>query len=264
MFDAYTTYSDPNVQAWAQYYIHGGNDPAGTVYFFSVPGITDGAAPPPQQQQKQQQQGQQQQGHIDSQYQYQEHQAGSTASLGSITSGAGAPVDNTAASSPPSSPQQSVPSSHSAERAQAVATANYAAYPTGGGTTTTTQAQQYAAQQQPRNRQPLSKASLTSLPGGAVYASPTGGNAALPLQASAASMGPGGPSGAPSWVIPKKAVAGPTSRPESPIQQASVSMAASGGGGGYAPDPAAAPGQPYYALSNQFAGMSVADQQQHH
>ena len=95
-----------------------------------------------------------------------------------------------------------------------------------------------------------------------MYASPpTGGNVALPLQVAAASVGPGGQSGAPSWVIPKKAVA---SQPESPIQQVSVPMAASGGGGGYAPDPATAPGQPYYALSNQFAGMSVADQSQHH
>ncbi|KAG6374792.1 hypothetical protein JVT61DRAFT_4170 [Boletus reticuloceps] len=41
VYDPHTTYADPNVQAWAQYYVQGGKDPAGAVYFFSVPGVTD-------------------------------------------------------------------------------------------------------------------------------------------------------------------------------------------------------------------------------
>ena len=34
------------MQAWAQYYAQGGTDPTGSVYFISVPGITN-AHPPP-------------------------------------------------------------------------------------------------------------------------------------------------------------------------------------------------------------------------
>ena len=45
MYDPNTTYADPNVQAWAQYYAHGGTDPTGSVYFISVPGVKEG--PPP-------------------------------------------------------------------------------------------------------------------------------------------------------------------------------------------------------------------------
>ncbi len=46
VFDSNTTYSDPNVQAWAHYYAHGGTDPTGSVYFISVPGVKE-AAPAP-------------------------------------------------------------------------------------------------------------------------------------------------------------------------------------------------------------------------
>jgi len=42
VFDPKATYSDPNVQAWARYYAQGGHDLAGSVYFVSVPGLTDG------------------------------------------------------------------------------------------------------------------------------------------------------------------------------------------------------------------------------
>lgn len=45
-YDPNTTYADPNVQAWAQYYAQGGKDPAGAVYFISIPGVTDGAPVP--------------------------------------------------------------------------------------------------------------------------------------------------------------------------------------------------------------------------
>jgi len=34
------------VQAWAQYYAQGGTDPTGSVYFISVPGITDARSSP--------------------------------------------------------------------------------------------------------------------------------------------------------------------------------------------------------------------------
>ena len=44
VFDPNATYPDPNAQAWAQYYAQGGTDPAGAVYFVSVPGVT-GPAP---------------------------------------------------------------------------------------------------------------------------------------------------------------------------------------------------------------------------
>ncbi|KAK0485691.1 hypothetical protein IW261DRAFT_1548760 [Armillaria novae-zelandiae] len=53
-YDPATTYADPNVQAWAQYYAKGGKDLAGAVYFISVPGVTDNlpphATPQPQHQ----------------------------------------------------------------------------------------------------------------------------------------------------------------------------------------------------------------------
>ena len=45
VYDPNATYPDPNVQAWAQYYAHGGTDPTGSVYFISVPGVKEG--PPP-------------------------------------------------------------------------------------------------------------------------------------------------------------------------------------------------------------------------
>lgn len=46
VYDPSATYPDQNVQAWAQYYAQGGDDPTGSVYFISVPGITDAHAPP--------------------------------------------------------------------------------------------------------------------------------------------------------------------------------------------------------------------------
>ncbi|KIY63141.1 hypothetical protein CYLTODRAFT_147293 [Cylindrobasidium torrendii FP15055 ss-10] len=39
-YDPNGIYENENVQQWAQYYAAGGLDPAGAVYFFSVPGIT--------------------------------------------------------------------------------------------------------------------------------------------------------------------------------------------------------------------------------
>ncbi|KAK0461374.1 uncharacterized protein EV420DRAFT_195918 [Desarmillaria tabescens] len=45
VYDPTMTYSDPNVQAWAQYYAKGGKDLAGAVYFISVPGVTDNLPP---------------------------------------------------------------------------------------------------------------------------------------------------------------------------------------------------------------------------
>ena len=47
VYDASYTYADPNVQAWAQYYAQGGKDLAGSVYFLSIPGVTDGAGAAP-------------------------------------------------------------------------------------------------------------------------------------------------------------------------------------------------------------------------
>jgi signal transducing adaptor molecule len=64
MYDPTATYPDQNVQAWAQYYAQGGTDPTGSVYFISVPGVTDARSPPtaaPQQGAEGQQQQQQQQ-----------------------------------------------------------------------------------------------------------------------------------------------------------------------------------------------------------
>ena len=46
VYDPSATYPDQNVQAWAQYYAQGGVDPTGSVYFISVPGITDAHASP--------------------------------------------------------------------------------------------------------------------------------------------------------------------------------------------------------------------------
>ena len=46
VYDPNTTYADPNVQAWAQYYAHGGTDPTGSVYFISVPGVKEGPPAP--------------------------------------------------------------------------------------------------------------------------------------------------------------------------------------------------------------------------
>ena len=46
VYDPAGTYPDENVQAWAQYYAQGGTDPTGSVYFISVPGITDARTSP--------------------------------------------------------------------------------------------------------------------------------------------------------------------------------------------------------------------------
>lgn len=46
VYDPNGTYEDPNVQAWAKYYAQGGHDTAGSVYFISIPGVTDGPAQP--------------------------------------------------------------------------------------------------------------------------------------------------------------------------------------------------------------------------
>jgi len=234
-FDPHTTYSDPNVQAWAQYYAQGGKDPAGAVYFFSVPGVTDGAPQP--QPQPAQAQSQHQQQH------YQQHQsnAGSSASIGSN----GAQVDGSASSSPEHSFQ-----SHASEQQQAAAGADYA-YSAGS-----TQAQPY------NNRQPLSKASYSSLTSVSALPAATAGTAGQNQnQGSAATH-------TPSWVIPKKNAGSglsTTSQPGSPTLQTTAAPVGIGGGYG-APDPATGGGggQPYYSLPNQFATMSVADQQQHH
>ncbi|KAH9849897.1 hypothetical protein C2E23DRAFT_837847 [Lenzites betulinus] len=46
VYDPNATYPEPNAQAWAQYYAHGGTDPTGAVYFISVPGVKEGPAAP--------------------------------------------------------------------------------------------------------------------------------------------------------------------------------------------------------------------------
>jgi len=64
VFDPAATYPDENVQAWAQYYAQGGTDPTGSVYFVSVPGITDArTSMSPTDEEQQQQQQQQQEPH---------------------------------------------------------------------------------------------------------------------------------------------------------------------------------------------------------
>lgn len=47
MYDPNGQYPDPNAQAWAQYYAAGGADPAGAVYFHSVPGVKEAVTSPP-------------------------------------------------------------------------------------------------------------------------------------------------------------------------------------------------------------------------
>ncbi|KAF8344497.1 hypothetical protein F5887DRAFT_1203636 [Amanita rubescens] len=233
VFDPQTTYSDPNVQAWAHYYAQGGKDTAGAVYFFSVPGVTDGAPQPqPQPAQAQSQ-------HYQSQSQYQQHQsnAGSSASIGS--NGAQGDISTS------SSPEQSFQLHASEQQQQAAAGTNYA----------------YSA-----GAQPLSKASYSSLTSVTALPAATAGTTAgqIQNQGSAATH-------TPSWVIPKKnagsGLSTATSQPGSPTLQATAPAVGIGGGYG-APDPAAGGGggggQPYYSLPNQFATLSVADQQQHH
>ena len=46
VLDPNATYPDQNVQAWAHYYAQGGTDPTGSVYFISVPGITNAHSSP--------------------------------------------------------------------------------------------------------------------------------------------------------------------------------------------------------------------------
>jgi signal transducing adaptor molecule len=60
VYDPNGHYDDPNVQAWAQYYAAGGDDPAGAVYFTSIPGIKAPPGGDPSAQQQGQPQGQQQ------------------------------------------------------------------------------------------------------------------------------------------------------------------------------------------------------------
>lgn len=58
VYDPNGHYDDPNVQAWAQYYAAGGDDPAGAVYFISVPGIKPSLGGDPNAQQQDQPQTQ--------------------------------------------------------------------------------------------------------------------------------------------------------------------------------------------------------------
>jgi hypothetical protein len=58
VYDPTATYPDQNVQAWANYYAQGGTDPTGSVYFISVPGITDARSSPTTSVRSQQPQGQ--------------------------------------------------------------------------------------------------------------------------------------------------------------------------------------------------------------
>ncbi|KAF9785151.1 hypothetical protein BJ322DRAFT_1124074 [Thelephora terrestris] len=46
-YDPNMRYADSNVQAWAQYYAQGGQDPTGAVYFISVPGVKEPESPQP-------------------------------------------------------------------------------------------------------------------------------------------------------------------------------------------------------------------------
>ena len=59
VYDPNGHYDDPNVQAWAQYYAAGGDDPAGAVYFTGVPGINAPSGDPNAQQPGEQPQGHQ-------------------------------------------------------------------------------------------------------------------------------------------------------------------------------------------------------------
>ena len=40
-YDPSYTYADQNAQAWASYYAQGGDDPTGSVYFISIPGVKE-------------------------------------------------------------------------------------------------------------------------------------------------------------------------------------------------------------------------------
>ena len=62
IYDPNTTYADPNVQAWAQYYAQGGRDLAGSVYFISIPGLKENSSPGSTQSNAQQSQQAQQGG----------------------------------------------------------------------------------------------------------------------------------------------------------------------------------------------------------
>ena len=68
IYDPTTAYADPNVQAWAQYYAQGGRDLAGSVYFISIPGLTDQHAPGSTQQTEAQRGQEAQQGRQDQQH----------------------------------------------------------------------------------------------------------------------------------------------------------------------------------------------------
>jgi signal transducing adaptor molecule len=93
VFDPSATYPDQNVQAWAQYYAQGGTDPTGSVYFISVPGITD--APSPQSGAAHLAEGQQQQPHHQhqqpQQQQQQQYQQAAMASATSLSGSESAP-----------------------------------------------------------------------------------------------------------------------------------------------------------------------------
>ena len=97
VFDPDATYPDQNVQAWAQYYAQGGTDPTGSVYFISVPGITDAHSPqsaaanPAEGQQQQAHHQHQQTQQQQQQQQQQQYQQAAMASATSLSGSESAP-----------------------------------------------------------------------------------------------------------------------------------------------------------------------------
>ncbi|KAM6496502.1 hypothetical protein JOM56_006975 [Amanita muscaria] len=234
-FDPYTTYADPNVQAWAQYYAQGGKDPAGAVYFLSVPGVTDEQLQPQpqqgqqgQQQQGQQGQGQQQQqqsqGQGQDQFGYQQNQdASSTASL--TADGTVVPIVSVGATSPNST---SSPSHAHPEQ-----------YPAPTESPGSNQRQRVVSQS--------SYSSLANAASGTAVV----GSAGSPGRTVHGSQQP-------SWLLPRRTAASPTPQASVP---AAVATSIPGGYPAMDPGAGVAGTQPYHVLSNQFAGMSIAEQQ---
>jgi signal transducing adaptor molecule len=230
IYDPTTTYADPNVQAWAQYYAQGGRDLAGSVYFISIPGLTDKHAPGSTQQTEAQRGQQAQQGRQDQQ----QHAANGTSGRRSLEG------YNTSVKQQQPQPYQTQPQPSDTELSYATTAATHQEQPSQLHEPQFTQLSQYQPQHvqdqilpQPLSQQQPSQQSLheydylgqnpylqqqqsSSVPDvGFKPSSPTrslsfglgpGDNrlSSGSIQAGIAAATTGSTSATPSWVLPKK------------------------------------------------------------
>lgn len=233
VFNPNTTYADPNVQAWAQYYAKGGQDPVGAVYFISVPGVTENATTNgggggsasedrPQSQQAQ-------------------------AQVKNVGVDAGGGVSSHAPKTRVSSDSISLPypgDASASAHVQPAAAGNYASYAESPAHHSHSSLQRHAEPQlQDTQSQQGPGPSLVDTFSGSGSGSGSGLGSGARAGAGVGNS-PSASNNIPAWVLPKKM---------------SPSSAGQGSGAHLASGSSVGGSSSYYGMQSQFAGMSVGD-----